>query len=157
MGVGYDAGRVRGYLASGMHRQVEAGFNFGPGYVADLVTRLLEPHGFGWVLRADGTAAVLPSDTVDLIEYDTHVLIGSDSGMVGVPELMVEEGPRVSLDSRVSGVRVRTLLDSRLTLDRGFVVNSELVGDSVFRPISVVHKGTNRGRAFYTVCEGRKV
>jgi len=162
MDVGVDGLRVARLLrepGTSTPLRLEPGYNFGPGRVADLLTDLLVSRGFFWALRSDGTGVVLPVDSVDLETYSTHIRVSGDSGLIGIPEVMIEEGRR-SLEvssERVDGVRIRSLLDSRFVLDRGFVVDSELVEGSVFRPISIVHRGGNRVRDFFTIVEGRKV
>lgn len=123
------------------------GFSYGPGPAGGLVSAVINPAGFYWVYRPNNTVQILRQTAVGT-GYQSDVLINEASGMVGTPTTSSDEDMR-------EGIKLKTLLDTRVVLDRGLVVVSKEVPESKrWRPISIRHVGDNWDGNFQTEVEG---
>ena len=131
-------------------KRTEENYSYGPGPASQMLFELLDAAGFYWAYRPNDSVSVLPQDAVSS-DYDSYVLIREASGMVGSPAVAVDDDGRKSL-------HVRSLLDTRVLLDKGLVVESTRMDDgAVWRPTSVRHAGDNRAGSFETVIEARRL
>lgn len=121
---------------------VEVDFRYnGPARL--MLTWRLHPLGIQWY----EDSGVVRFSRFGMTEDDRlqGVLVSERSGMIGTPEVTDD------------GVKVRSLLDSRLRIDTRFRIESTEVEEAsrVWKCVMVEHRGDNREGAFETVADGR--
>ena len=126
-----------------------------------MLTRLLSPRGIEWY-EDNGGVVRISKIGVTADDRPQGVTISEQSGMIGSPTTTDD------------GIRVLTLLDSRLTLDTririesavlaaaasGDAVNEvaeEITGNPTWKVIQVEHAGDNREGEFVTQVEARPI
>lgn len=126
---------------------------FGWGFQA--LDALGRQHGFYWSVQ-NGEVEVVKNDEV--IEDGGPIVISSDTGMIGIPEVTDK------------GVKVKALLNAKIMPGRQIDVRSNFLdedsgrdkrksdeGGGLFRVSSCTFSGSNRSEEFYVEVEGNRV
>lgn len=132
------------------------------GYNGDarrMITFRLEPFGLNWYVENGVVYITRYRQTQD--DRPEGVTISERTGMIGTPTVTDD------------GIRVRTLLDPRLSLDSRITVESTVLGSAAsgdaanlratelaggtFKVVELTHAGDNRGGQFDTLIEGRPI
>lgn len=116
------------------------------------LTQRLRPLGVEWYEESGVIRFTRQATSVDDRRGDDTVVVSETTGMVGTPTTTDD------------GVRVRTLLDARITLDTRFRIVTAVTGERAteisageFKAVTVTHAGDNRDGNFHTEIEGRPV
>lgn len=121
---------------------------YSSGYVqnakaSDELTRLLEPHGYGWSVQ-DGRIEVLAKDEA---LPEVAPLLSPDTGLIGAPEMgtPAKAGQKPVL-------KVRSLLQPRIRPGQRFQLRSAS-RNGIFLARKVTHAGDTFGNDWYTDIE----
>ena len=152
--------------------EVGQGFDLIPSFAAEvdaftyngdtrvMISQRLRPLGIEWY--EEGGVAKFSLYAVESDDRPEGIVISEQTGMIGTPTVTDD------------GVRVRTLLDSRLTLGTTFTIKSSVIDDPIptgdaenlraaeiedgrWKTVEVLHHGDNREGEFSTTVEGRPV
>ena len=128
---------------------VEVDFKYN-GDARIFLTQFLRPYGLHWYIENGEVKLSKYRKPVD--DRPAGVTVSEGTGMIGTPTITDD------------GVRIKTLLDPRLSLGSTVNVQSDVLGSeggelhgSTWKVIELTHIGDNREGAFETTIEGRPV
>jgi hypothetical protein len=142
------------------------------GLAKDALNNLAKDRGFEWSIQF-GTIEVTSPDSPFLAD-PTAVVLSSDTGMVGSPEIIerTREKKKAGTDEKkIYGVRVKSLLTPEIKVKRLVTIitinTQSLIGqlldgpapidaNGVYIADRVTYTGNNFGGEFYTIMEGDK-